>query len=417
MQAEGTVQVPEEEPSAAVPVRTAALAFVFVTVVLDMLALGIIVPVLPKLVLEFESGDSAHAATIYGVFGTVFAAMQFLFSPLLGALSDRFGRRRVILISNVGLGLDYIIMATAPSVGWLLIGRVISGICAATFSTASAYIADVTPAEKRAASFGLLSAAFGLGFVIGPAVGGLAGSVGPRVPFWLAAGLSLANATYGLFILPESLPPQRRAGFQWRRANPIGAVLLLREHAEVFGLAGVVFLSGVAHEVQPSMWVLYTDYRYGWDARTVGLTLAGVGVFSALVGGGLVRVVVARLGERSSLLLGLAFGVVGFAIYGLAPTGVLFCAAIPVVSLWGLSGPAMQSLMTQRVDPSEQGRLQGAISGLQGVAFMIGPPVFTAAFAAAISRPHGSQLPGAPFLLAAVILAASMVLGWRVTRR
>ncbi len=399
------------------PLRKAALAFIFVTVVLDMLALGIIVPVLPKLVLEFEGGDAVSAATIFGVFSTAFAAMQFLFSPLLGALSDRFGRRRVILISNVGLGLDYIIMALAPSVGWLLVGRIISGICAATFSTASAYIADVTPADKRAAGFGMLSAAFGLGFVVGPAVGGLAGSVDPRLPFWIAAAMSLTNAAYGLFILPESLPPGRRAGFQWQRANPVGALLLLRQHAQVFGIAGVVFLSAIAHEVQPTMWVLYTDYRYHWDARTVGLTLALVGLFSAVVGGGLVRTAVARLGERSSLLVGLLFGVAGFTLYGLAPVGMVFCAAIPLVSLWGLAGPAAQALMTRHVAPSEQGRLQGALSGLQGVAFMIGPSLFTGSFAVAIGGHHEWQLPGAPFFVAALMLVASFALAWRVTGR
>ena len=405
--------MPETPPAP----RRAALAFIFVTVVLDMLALGIIVPVLPMLVLHFEGGDSASAATIFGVFSTVFAAMQFLFSPLLGALSDRFGRRPVILISNLGLGLDYIVMALAPSVGWLLIGRTISGICAATFSTASAYIADVTPVEKRAAGYGMLSAAFGLGFVIGPAVGGLLGSVDPRLPFWGAAALSVTNATYGLFILPESLPAERRAGFQWQRANPVGALLLLRRHAQVFGLAGVVFLSAVAHEVQPTMWVLYTDYRYHWDARTVGLTLAIVGILSAVVGGGLVRVVVSRLGERNSLLLGLLFGVAGFTAFGLAPVGALFCAAIPLVSLWGLSGPATQALMTRHVDPSEQGRLQGAVSGLQGVAFMIGPGLFTGTFAAAIGNHPDWHLSGAPFFLAALILAMSLAVAWRVAGR
>ncbi len=399
------------------PLRKAAFAFIFVTVVLDMLALGIIVPVLPKLVLEFEGGDSAHAASIYGVFGTVFAAMQFLFSPLLGAVSDRFGRRPVILISNLGLGLDYIVMALAPTVGWLLAGRVVSGICAATFSTAGAYIADVTPAEQRAARFGMLSAAFGLGFIVGPAVGGLAGSVDPRLPFWIAAGLSLANATYGFFILPESLPAEGRAAFEWRRANPVGALQLLRRHASLLGIAGVMFLSAIAHEVQPTIWVLYTDYRYGWDARTVGLTLAAVGVFSAIVGGGLVRVVVERIGERNCLLLGLFFGAAGFTIYGLAPAGAVFGAAIPIVSLWGLAGPTAQALITRHVDPSEQGRLQGALSGLQGVAFMIGPLLFTGTFAAAISSRGAWHLPGAPFFLAALLLAASFALAWRVADR
>ncbi|MBI3784139.1 MAG: TCR/Tet family MFS transporter [Deltaproteobacteria bacterium] len=399
------------------PVRKAALAFIFVTVVLDMLALGIIVPVLPMLVLQFEGGNSASAATIFGVFSTVFAAMQFLFSPFLGALSDRFGRRPVVLISNLGLGLDYIVMAAAPSVYWLLLGRTISGICAATFSTAGAYIADVTPPEKRAGSFGMLSAAFGLGFVIGPAVGGLLGAVSPRLPFWVAAALSLSNACYGLFVLPESLPADRRATFDWKRANPLGALGLLRQHAEVFGIAGVVFLAAIAHEVQPTMWVLYTDYRYGWDTRTVGLTLAAVGILSAVVGGGLVRVAVRRLGERNCLLTGLLFGSIGFAIFGFAPTGSIFCAGLPVLALWGLSGPAAQSLMTQRIDPSEQGRLQGAVSGLQGVAYMIGPGLFTTTFAASIGDHARWHQPGSPFLLAALFLAAAFALAWAVARR
>ena len=307
----------------AVPVRRAALAFIFVTVALDMLSLGIIVPVLPKLVLAFEGGDSASAAAICGLFGTVFSAMQFVFAPLLGALSDRFGRRPVILLSNLALGVDYAIVALAPTVRWLFVGRALAGICGASYTPAGAYIADVTPPERRAAGFGLISAAFGFGFVVGPALGGLAGSVNPRLPFWIAAGLSMANTLYGLLVLPESLPVERRAPFQWKRANPVGALMLLRQHAHVLGIAGVVFLAAIAHEVQPSLFVLYTDYRYGWDTRTVGLVLAAVGVLSAVVGAGLVRVVVERLGERRTLLLGLAFGACGFALYGLAPTGAV----------------------------------------------------------------------------------------------
>ena len=394
--------------------RRGAVAFIFVTVVLDMLALGIIVPVLPKLVLAFEGGDSAHAATIYGLFGTIFAAMQFLFAPLLGALSDRFGRRPVVLLSNFGLGIDYIVMALAPSVAWLLVGRVVSGICGASYTTAGAYIADVTPPEKRAASFGLMSAAFGVGFVVGPAVGGLVGSIDPRLPFWVAAAMSLANALYGLVILPESLPLERRAPFEWRRANPVGSLHLLRGHAAVLGLAAMWFLSDVAHEVMPSTFVLYTDHRYAWDARTVGLSLAAVGLSSAVVGAGLVGRVVARLGERRSLLVGQGFGAAGFAVAGLATTGVLFCTSIPILAMWGLWRPAAQAVMTSRVDPTEQGRLQGALAGLQGIAFMIGPVLFTFTFAMAIRG--GWSLPGAPFLLAALMVAVALGVGWRATR-
>ncbi len=401
--------------------RPAALIFIFITVVLDMLAVGIIVPVFPKLVVDFLDGNTARAAGIYGIFGTVWALMQFLCAPVMGALSDRFGRRPVILLSNFGLGLDYILIALAPDLAWLFVGRVISGITAASVPTAGAYIADITPPEKRAAGFGLLGAAFGIGFVLGPALGGVLGEVDPRLPFWVAAGLSLANAAYGLFVLPESLPPEKRAPFRWRRANPVAALKLLRSHPELFGLATVNFLSFLAHEVLPSVFVLYAGYRYGWTERTIGLTLATVGVCSGLVQGTLVKPVVARFGERRTVLGGLVFGVIGFAVFGLAPTGWLFWFGIPLMSLWGLSGPAIQGLMTHRVSASEQGRLQGANSSLRGITGMIGPLVFTLAFAGfigggAFAETRGWHLPGAPFLLAGVLLAVAFPLAWKVTR-
>lgn len=396
--------------------RKAALAFIFVTVVLDMLALGITIPVLPKLILGFEGGDSAKAAAVFGIFGTLFAAMQFLFAPAMGALSDRFGRRPTILLSNFGLAADYVLMALAPTLGWLFLGRILSGILSASFSIPSAYIADVTPPEKRAAGFGFLGAAFGLGFIIGPAFGGLLGSVDPRLPFWVAGALSLANAVYGIFVLPESLPPEKRAGFSWAKANPIGAFALLRKYPLVLGVAAVAFFSYLAHEVLPSMWVLYTDYRYGWDAKMVGYTLAAVGVCSALVQGGLVRPGVAKLGERKSLLFGLVCGAAGFAIYGFAPTGALFFWGIPFGALWGFAGPASQALMSQKVDPSEQGRLQGALAGMRGISGMIGPTLFTAAFAWGIGPENPVSHPGVPFLLAAGLLGIAAGLALWVTR-
>jgi DHA1 family tetracycline resistance protein-like MFS transporter len=395
--------------------RKAALAFIFITVVLDMLALGMIVPVLPKLIEDFVHGNTARAAEIYGLFGTVWALMQFIFSPVLGSLSDRYGRRTVILLSNFGLGLDYIVMALAPGVGWLFLGRIISGITSASFSTASAYIADVAPPEKRAAGFGMLSAAFGLGFILGPALGGVFGNIDPRLPFWVAAGFSLLNAMYGLFVLPESLPPERREAFSWRRANPIGSVKLLRSHAELFSLSISSFLSNIAHEALPTTFVLYAMYRYGWNERTVGLALATVGVCSAIVGAGMVEPAVARFGERRVMLTGLWFGVLGFAIYGFASTGLMFWLAIPVGGLWGLSGPPMQGLMTRRVNASEQGQLQGALSSLRGIAFMIGPLVFTNTFAAFIGPARDWHVPGAPYLLAALMLGMATLVAWRAT--
>lgn len=410
-----TPAAPAPAPGAPEP-RPAALAFVFVAVALDMLALGVIVPVLPKLVLEMLGGDTAAASRIYGVFGTAWALMQFVFSPVLGALSDRFGRRPVLLLSITGLGLDYVLMALAPNLAWLFVGRVISGVTAATFSTAGAYIADVTPPERRAASFGLVGAAFGLGFVLGPAVGGLAGSVSPRLPFWISAGLCLANALYGVFILPESLPPERRMRFAWARANPLGALRLLRSHPELFGLAAAGFLSALAHDVLPSTTVLYVDYRYGWDLRTVGLLLAVIGVCSALVSAVLVRRAVAAFGERRTLLVGLAFGAAGFAIYGLAPTGALFWVGVPVVALWGVARPTAQGLMTRRVGVSEQGQLQGALASMMGISGLMGPLLFTQTFAAAVGPLRGIGLPGAPFLLAGALLVASLALAARATR-
>ncbi len=399
-----------------VPARRAALAFIFVTVVLDMLALGVVIPVLPKLVMEFEHGDMATAAKTYGLFGTVWALMQFACSPLLGALSDRYGRRPVVLISNFGLGLDYVLMALAPSLGWLFVGRVISGITAASFSVAGAYIADVTPPEKRAASFGLLGVAFGLGFVLGPAVGGLAGTWSLRLPFWIAAGLSLANGCYGLFVLPESLPEDRRSPLSWRRANPIGSLALLRSDAVLFGLAVATFIANVAHDVNPSTFVLYVTQRYAWDERTVGLALAGVGIASAIVGGALVRPVVARFGARRVMLAGLACGAIGFAVEGIAWTGTGFFLGIPIVAMWGLAGPSTQGLMTSRVGDGEQGQLQGALASLRGIAELIGPGLFTQTFAAAIGPLAGLRLPGAPYLLAALLLGGSLAISARATR-
>lgn len=405
--------------SAAAPVggRRAALAFIFVTIVLDMFALGMIIPVLPHLIEDFLGGDTAGAAQVYGVFGTVWALMQFLSMPVMGALSDRFGRRRVILLSNLGLGLDYVLMALAPNLAWLFVGRVISGISAASVSTGMAYIADVTAPERRAAAFGKVGVAFGLGFVLGPALGGLLGSIDPRLPFWVAAALSLANAMYGLFVLPESLPPEKRRAFEWRRANPVGSLKLLRSHPELSGLAGVVFLSNLAHAALPATMVLYAGYRYGWNARDVGLALACIGICSAIVQGALVGRAVRRFGERRVLLIGLACGAIGFLGYGLAPNGALFLAAVPVVALWGLASPAAQGLMTRHIDPSEQGALQGANGSVMGVATMIGPGLFATTFAYFIGEGTRWHQPGAAFMLAAALLALGAVVAARATAR
>lgn len=397
------------------PPRRAAVVFIFITVLLDMLALGMIIPVLPGLIEDFQGGNTARAAEWVGLFGTSWALMQFVASPVLGALSDRFGRRPVVLLSNFGLGLDYILMAVAPTLWWLFVGRLISGVTSGSVVAALAYVADVTPADRRAKAFGVMGAAFGTGFVFGPAIGGMLATLGPRAPFWVAAGFSLLNAMYGLFILPESLPPERRALFSWRRANPLGSLDLLRSRPQLLGFAATHFLWYLAHQALPTVFVLYASFRYGWSTTDIGWSLAAVGAVSAGVQGGLVGLVVARFGERRTLVTGLLFGAAGFAIYGLAPTGLWFAIGIPVMSLWGLYGPAAQGLMTQRVGAEEQGRLQGALSSVVGLTGIVGPGIFSVIFAMSIGRFASWQFPGAAFLLASVVLVAAAVVGWRAS--
>ncbi len=381
-----------------------------------MMAVGITAPVLPKLIIQFQQGDVARAAWYVGAFATLWAAMQFVFSPIIGALSDRLGRRPVILASNLGLGLDYILMALAPGLGWLFVGRLISGITSASYPTAGAYIADVTPPAERAARFGMLGAAFGLGFIVGPAIGGLLGGIDLRLPFWVAAGLSLANTAYGFFIVPESLPPERRKPFRLRNAHVFGSFRLLRSHPELLGLAGALFVMGLAHEALPNTFVLYADQRYGWSEAQVGLALAVIGAASVVVSMGLVRPLVRRLGERRTALVGLACGIGGFLTFGFAPTGGVFLAGIALVGLWGVANPAFQALMSQRIDPAEQGQLQGALGSIRAVTGMLGPLVFTQVFAMAV-RQGGDGVLGAPFLLSALLLLVALAAAARVLPR
>ena len=396
--------------------RRAALAFIFVTVVLDMLALGMIIPVLPLLIEMFRGGDTSAAARTVGLFGTSWAAVQLFAAPLLGSMSDRFGRRPVILLSNFGLGLDYVLMAVAPSLGWLFAGRLLSGVTSASIPTAYAYIADVTPPDRRARSYGLLGAAFGMGFIIGPALGGWLGTFGPRTPFWVAAALSLANAAYGYFILPESLPPGERSPFSWARANPLGSLRLLRSESGLTGFAIMHALYNLAHQALPAVFVLNAEYRFGWTSATVGLTLALTGVGAAIVQAGLVGRIVAAFGERRALIAGLAFGMLGFAVYGLAPTGAVFMAGIPIISLWGMYSPTMQSLATRRVGRERQGQLQGALSSIQMTTGIVGPILFSEVFARSIQPDSAFPHPGAPYLLSAVLLVLAVFVAVRAAR-
>ncbi|HEY6112315.1 MAG TPA: TCR/Tet family MFS transporter [Chthoniobacterales bacterium] len=393
--------------------RRAALPFIFVTVMLDMLALGLIAPVLPKLVLGFLNNDMTRAANWNGMFLTVFAAMQFLFSPVIGVLSDRFGRRPVLLLSSLGLGLDYVVMALAPTIWWLFVGRIISGVTSSSIPTAFAYIADVTPKEKRAGAFGLIGAAFGIGFTFGPVIGGIVGNANPRMAFWVAAGFSLANWLYGFLLVPESLRRDQRKDFTWRRANPVGSLALLRSHPDLWKLATIQFLAYVSHEIF-AIWALYAIYRFNWTPRSIGESLFVVGVCTAAISGGLTGRIVQWLGERRTLYTGQFFGALGMLIAGLARNGAVYIASIPVISMWNISFPAAQGIMTHHVSDREQGELQGAIGSLRSIAFVIGPFLFSWTFAWFINPKHAVQIPGAGYYLAAALLFTAMLMATRI---
>lgn len=394
--------------------RKAALAFIFVTVLIDILAFGVIIPVLPHLVQQMVGGSIAGAAWWVGAFGLAFAAIQFVCSPIQGALSDRFGRRPVILLSCLGLGLDFILMALAPSLAWLFVGRVISAITSASITTANAYIADVTGPEGRAKAYGLIGAAFGVGFVAGPLVGGLLGGIDLRLPFWCAAGLALLNFGYGLWVLPESLPPDKRSPrLDWSHANPLGSLRLLRSYPQVFGLAAVMLLANLAHYVYPSVMVLHAEYRYGWGPRQVSYVLAIVGVLSIVVNALVVGRLVKAIGERRALLTGLAFGVAGFLVYAFAERGWMFLLGLPISALWAVAGPATQALVTRQVDAREQGRVQGALTSLVALAGIAGPMLYAGSFGWFVREDSSLRLPGVPFAIAALLLALAWWVAWR----
>ena len=391
----------------------AAVTFILVTVTLDILAMGLIIPVLPKLILDFLGGSMTGAANWNGWFALVFALMQFFFSPFLGVLSDRFGRRPVILLSNLGLGLDYVVMALAPTIGWLFLGRIISGITTSSIPTAMAYIADVTPKEKRAGAFGMIGMAFGVGFAFGPAMGGLLGSVTPCLAFWVAAGLSLTNWLYGYLFVPESLPPERRKEFALRRANPIGSLVLLRSHPELWRLAVIQFLAYTAHNVF-GVWVLYAIYRFAWGERTTGFSLMVVGICTGAISALLTGRMVKRFGEKATLCIGQFFGATGMFLAGIARNSLEFFASIPIISLWNISMPAAQSMMTHRVSEREQGELQGALQSMRSITFIIGPIMFLRVFSWFIDPKHNLHLPGAPYYLAAALLFSAMLMSTRI---
>jgi DHA1 family tetracycline resistance protein-like MFS transporter len=397
--------------------RRGATSFVFVTVLLDILGIGLIIPVGPRLVASFLGNDLEAASHWFGLLFSLFAVMQFIFSPILGGLSDRLGRRPVILLSLLGAASSYLLIAFAPTLAWLFVGRIITGATAASFSAAGAYIADVTPPEKRAQSFGALGAAFGLGFILGPAMGGVLGDISLRLPYLVAAGLNGLNLIYGVFVLPESLAPENRRPFSLLRSNPFGSLRMLGRHPIVLGLTGTMFSGFLAQFIMQSVWALHSQTRFGWSLKEVGVSLMVAGLATALAQGLLIRGVMPRLGERRVLLLGIVVGTLAFIGFALADRGWLMYVFIFPLAAGGLSGPATQALISREVGPKEQGELQGSLTSLQGLAAIVGPLLGTtllARFGPETSTPH---IPGAPFFAAAVCNAVGLALAVRLFAR
>ena len=386
------------------------LACIFFTIFLDVLGLGIIIPIAPKLVMQFDNGNEALAATHVGFLAAIYALMQFFFAPILGSLSDNFGRRPVILFSLLGSGIDYIAMAVSPTLAFLYATRIVNGITGASITAATAYIADISPPEKRAGNFGVIGAAFGLGFTFGPLLGGWLGEHNLKLPFFVAAGLCLLNALYGYFILPESLSPANRKVFTWQSTNPVSAFAALAKHKVVLGLTLSLFLLFTAEYSLRNTWVLYTGHRYKWTPVDVGFSLFVVGICAAIVQGGLARKIIPKLGERKSMLFGFALVIIGYVCYGLVDEnhGWLIYVIIALTSLGGIGGPAVQGLISRSVGANEQGTIQGAITSLQSLAGIVGPLMGTNLFGYFISEQAPMKIPGIAFFVGAVLATLAL---------
>jgi len=397
--------------------RQPALGFIFITLLIDVTGLGIIIPVMPKLILELSEGTLSEAASFGGWLISVYAIMQFICSPIMGGLSDRYGRRPVLLFSLLGFGLNYLFMAFAPTLGWLFLGRIIAGAMGASFTTAGAYIADISTPEKRAQNFGLIGAAFGLGFIIGPVIGGLLGSYGSRVPFLVAAVLTLLNVLYGYFILPESLSAENRRMFDWKRANPVGTLKNLFRYKVIAGLfISLAFVYIASHAVQ-SNWSYYTIEKFLWDERAIGISLGVVGLVSAIIQGGLIRLIIPALGQERSVYVGISLYALGLLLFGLATEGWMMYAITVVYCFGGIAGPALQGIMSGLVPPNEQGELQGGFTSLMSITSIIGPPLMNTVFAYFTNGQHEYYFPGAAMVLGAVLMLISSVLARRTLKQ
>lgn len=393
--------------------KEAAIGFIFITLLLDVIGIGIIAPVMPKLITELIHGTTSQASSYGGWLFFSYSVMQFLASPILGNLSDQYGRRPVLLFSLFGFGIDYLFLAYAPSIGWLFLGRVIAGITGASFTTATAYIADISTPEKKAQNFGMVGAAFGLGFIIGPVLGGLLGGFGSRVPFMVAAGLSLANWIYGYFILPESLSQEHRRKFEWKKANPVGSLRFIQRHPALLPLVASYFLLYVSGNALNTTWSFYGMEKFNWTSKDIGISLGVVGIMVSLVQGVLIRKTSKSLGHEKSAYIGILLYMAGMLLFAMANQGWMMYAFTIVYCLGGISGPSLQAIISNHVQPNEQGALQGALTSVVSISSIIGPPIMTNLFAVCTRNKEAFYLPGAPFYLGAVLMLLSAVVVYR----
>lgn len=390
-----------------------AISFIFLTLLIDITGLGIIIPVVPKLITEL-TGEGLSIASEYGGWLTfTYAIMQFVCAPILGNLSDRYGRRPVLLIALFGLGIDYLFLAFAPNIFWLFVGRLIAGIAGASFTTATAYIADISTPDKRAQNFGMVGAAFGIGFIIGPVLGGFLGQYGSRIPFIAAAVLSLLNFLYGYFILPESLPKTKRRAFEWKNANPIKSVVRLKRYPQVLGLVGALILVYLAGHAIQSVWTYYNMYKFGWNETLVGYSLGFIGLMVALVQGGLIRIAIPKLGQEKSLYIGLALYSLGYLLFAFATESWMMFAFMIPYSLGGIAGPALQGIISTHVPDNEQGELQGTLTSMMSLTSIVGPLFMTHLFANFSGKGAILEFPGAPFLVGSVLFLFSSIWAYR----
>ena len=407
---------PDNKPNA--KPREAAMVFIFVTLLIDVLGIGIVIPVLPKLIEQMAGGDVSLAGWYGGMIGASYAVTQFFFAPIVGSLSDMYGRRPVLLLAMFGLGVDYIIQGFAPGLGWLFVGRVFAGMMGASYTTANAYIADISDDTTRARNFGLVGVAFGLGFALGPALGGFLGAQSLRLPFFVSAGLALLNGLYGLFVLPESLKPEHRSPFTVSKLNPFAALAALRKYPLVAGLAFAIFFVSLAQRGLENVWVYFTSFRYGWDQLANGLSLGLVGIMAIVVQGGMVRPVIKRIGERNAVVAGIAIACVTFMGYAFASESWMIPCVIIFGSLGGVAHPAIQSLVAKSVSPSEQGQMQGALTSLRSVTSIMAPLLFTSGLFSYFTSPKAPAiLPGMPFFVGGLLNVISLCIIYRVFRR